>query len=538
MAGYGAILIKGRPVLWELVARRIKFTYETEINTIFNNSQEKYFKTSYILSSLDFSSIITENSYLKFSPNSIIKLYLFRLIKGIRNYEKLKEYFIENEEEAFQLGFYKNEENKLKLPPKRTYNNYLKNNLSSEQKQELNLLAEKILSLATRNNIVLDIEIVKKTIKDKKKNHEREIKEAVKLIKKLVYPLVDLKIKENGKFTTKDLLDVLVHVAVTNDFANNGSFTFRQLNPEAKSPSGDLMMYHFSKFQSIGQIREMFERISSFIFNFAKSNYNVLKNRKHDIAYDVHKIPYYGKGIVYACGDKFERGTSNFIEFLTCSIVVAGRRFIVDVVPIHPLDDTAKLLDKSLKRVKNKISIDKAYLDRGFNAVSIYRVLRENKIKYIMPIVRSPTIKAAFDKAEGINAYVFHDFKIGQKDAEKVNLILVDDKLGIKRAFISNFDIAPCLAYRFYEMYSKRWGIETGYRNLDHDFQARTTTRNYHIRLFYFLFSTCLYNLWVLVNICVSLAIYGRIKNKPIVTAKLFAILLYRVKIEYFDNGG
>ena len=40
-------------------------------------------------------------------------------------------------------------------------------------------------------------------------------------------------------------------------------------------------------------------------------------------------------------------------------------------------------------------------------------------------------------------------------------------------------------------MYSKRWGIETGYRNLDHDFKAKTTTRNYHIRLFYFLFSTC-----------------------------------------------
>ncbi|MBU3913687.1 MAG: hypothetical protein KKE50_06360 [Nanoarchaeota archaeon] len=63
-----------------------------------------------------------------------------------------------------------------------------------------------------------------------------------------------------------------------------------------------------------------------------------------------------------------------------------------------------------------------------------------------------------------------------------INLVLVDDRLGIKRAFVCNFDIAPCLAYHFYEIYSKMWGIETGYRN-------------YHIRLFYFLFSTCLYNL-------------------------------------------
>jgi len=207
----------------------------------------------------------------------------------------------------------------------------------------------------------------------------------------------------------------------------------------------------------------------------------------------------------------------------------------MDVVPIHPLGSMEKLLNESLLRVKNKIKIDKAYLDRGFNSAEIFRVLKDNKIRFIMPMIRSPTVKAAFDKAEACPVYIFKNFMVRD---EPINLILVDDKQGVKRAFVSNFDIAPCLAYRFYEMYSKRWGIETSYRNLDHDFKAKTTTRNYHIRLFYFLFSCCLYNLWVLVNICLSLTIYGRIKDKPIITAKLFAILLYRVKIEIFDNRG
>jgi IS4 transposase len=80
--------------------------------------------------------------------------------------------------------------------------------------------------------------------------------------------------------------------------------------------------------------------------------------------------------------------------------------------------------------------------------------------------------------------------------------------------------------------------LKQSYRNVEHDFKPRTTTRNYNIRLFYFLFSTCLFNLWVLVNICVGLAIHGRIKDKPIITAKMFAILLYRVQIGYFDSGG
>ena len=136
------------------------------------------------------------------------------------------------------------------------------------------------------------------------------------------------------------------------------------------------------------------------------------------------------------------------------------------------------------------------------------------------------------------DALIYEDFKIGTKKRyETVNLIIVKDKKGIKRCFICNFKIVPCLAYRFYEWYSKRWGIETGYRNKEHDFKARTTTKNYCIMLFYFLFSCCLYNLWVLVNICVSLIIYGRIKDKPIITAKLFVILLYKVQMEYFSGG-
>ena len=506
---------------------------EIEVNKFFESFNQKSLKVSYILSQLDFSGLVKEDSYSKFSLLSIIRLYIFRKIKGLHNYNRLTEYLINNGEESFQLGFYKNENNKLDLPLKRTYNYYLQTKISSEEKYQLDLLAEKLLSLATKNKIILDIEIVKKTIREKKKSHEREIKEAIKLIKKLIYPQIDLKIKQNGKFTTKDLLDVLVHVALTHDFTNNGSFTFKEINQDKPAPSGDLMMYHFSKFKSVIQLREMFEKILDVIFNFSKKNYHILQQRKLNIAYDIHNFCYYGKNADYICGDKNDRGTNSFFKFLTCSIVVAGRRFILDVVPVHPLLSIDKLIDRSLERVKNKVRIDKAFLDRGFDKPKIINVLKKHNVKFIMPKIRSPTVKSWFDKSAGSKSRIIKDFQIGKRENKAlVNLILVDDKQGIKRAFICNFNIAPCLAYRFYELYGKRWGIETGYRNLDHDFKPRTTTNNYCIRLFYFLFSCCLYNLGILVNICVSLAVYGRIKDKPLITAKMFAVLLYKMQIE------
>ena len=516
---------------------KTKFTWKTQIEEIIKEIKKSgYSKTSYLLSQIDLPDF-SNGSASKFTLISVIRLYLFRLIKGLKNYENIKKYFLENEEEAYQLGFYKNEGNQLEIPPKRTYNFYLQK-LSKEQKEEINLIAETVLSLATKNEVILDIEIVKKTIKDKKKNFEKEIREAVRLVKKLVYPQIDLKIKENGKFTTKDLLDVLIHVAFTHDFTNNGSFTFKEMNSDKKAPSGDLMLYHFSKFDSVEKLRNMFEKILDVIFNFSKRNYNILQRRKLDIAYDIHKVCYYGEHTSYICGGKHENGTSQFYQFLTCSIVVAGRRFILDVLPIHQLDSIPKLLDESLKRVKKKIRVERVYLDRGFNSSKFINTLKNNGLNFLMPMTRILTVKKYFDKFEDSTSGIVKDFQISKgEDKALVNLILIDDKLGIKRAFISNFDVLPEKAFQLYEMYGKRWGIETSYRNVDHDFKPKTTTKNYNIRLFYFLFSVCLFNLWILVNICISLTLYGRIKEKPLITAKLFATILYRVQIEY-DSGG
>jgi len=507
---------------------------EKELNKTFESVSEKWIKTSSVLKKLNLQLVKQRES--KFTPESLIKLYLYRRIKGIHYYEKLLEHLENNESDAYDLGFSNENNNKLEFPTKRAFNKFFKNKIDDSLKLQLDNISKEILRIATQKGIVLDLELVHKAIKDKKDKKREKRKafhEATKLVKKLVYPQIDIKIKENGKFTTKDLLDVLVHIAYSHDFTTNGSSTFQELYPDAKAPSGDLMLYHFSKFQSVEKIKEMFISIFDVIFNFAKQNYKLLNRRKVDIAYDIHKIPYYGdKNDPYVVEGKHERGTTHFYQFLTCSIVVAGQRFTIDAVPIHKLDNIHDLIGKSLERVKQKVHINKAYLDRGFDKPKIINVIKSHKVNFIMPKIRSDTVKAWMRKSEECKARVIEDFEIGKKDVAVVNLILVDDEEGIKRAFITNFHIPEQLAHYLYSWYSKRWGIETGYRQFDHDFKAKTTTKNYHIRLFYFLFSVCLYNLWVLVNICVSLSLYGRLSEKPIITAKLFAVVLYKIAYE------
>jgi len=508
---------------------------EKELNKTFESVSEKWIKTSSVLGKLNLQ--LVEQRQSKFNPESLIKLYLYRRIKGIHYYEKLVEHLKQNESDSYDLGFSRDNDNKLEFPTKRAFNKFFKNKISDDLKLQLDNISKDVLRIATQKGIVLDLELVNKAIKDKKdkkREKKKAFHEATKLVKKLVYPQIDIKIKENGKFTTKDLLDVLVHVAYSHDFTTNGSSTFQELYPDAKAPSGDLMLYHFSKLQSVEKIKEMFESIFGVIFNFAKQNYKLLNRRKVDIAYDIHKIPYYGdKNDLYVTEGKHERGTTHFYQFLTCSIVVAGQRFSIDAIPIHKLDNIHDLIDQSLERVKQKVHIDKAYLDRGFDKPKIINVIKSHKVRFIMPKIRSETVKAWMRKSEECKSRVIENFEIGRGENKAiVNLILVDDEEGIKRAFITNFNIPKQLAHYLYTWYSKRWGIETGYRQFDHDFKAKTTTKNYHIRLFYFLFSVCLYNLWVLVNICVSLTLYGRLSEKPIITSKLFAVVLYKIAYE------
>lgn len=515
---------------------------EIELNKIFGSlNQRNWVKVSFILSQLDLSFLI-ENIPKKspFNPESFLKLYLYRRIKVIRKYSDVIKQLQEDKQEAFHLGFSKDINGNLFLPKKRTYNQFIQEHIDKETKELLGTIAEKILLIATQHKVILDLEVIKDKVKKYNDNNKKKLREAVRLVKKLVYPQIDIKIKENGKFTTNDLLDVLVHIAQTHDFANNGSVTFKELNPEIKVPHGNTLMYHFRKFKYSEQIRSIFETVFDVIFNFAKQNYKELRKRQLDIAIDIHKIPYYGdKNDYFVIESKQERGTNHFFKFITCSIVVSGRRFTIDAIPMHKLDNLEELVEQIIKRAKSKISIDKVYLDREFDKPKIINILKKNRVKFVMPKVRSDTVKAWMRKSQGIKARIIKDFEISKGENKAVvNLILVDDEEGIKRAFITNFDIPEQLSHYLYRWYSKRWGIETSYRNIDHDFKPRTTSKNYNIRLFYFLFSVCLYNLWVLVNIVVSLALYGRLLDKPLITAKLFSIILYQVQVGYVDPGG
>jgi len=132
----------------------------------------------------------------------------------------------------------------------------------------------------------------------------------------------------------------------------------------------------------------------------------------------------------------------------------------------------------------------------------------------------------------GITGFVLKDVKL--------NLVIVEEELKdgkkVKRVFATNeeYDEKDVkLLERLFDIYGKRWGIETSYRVKKHSYLPKTTSKNYYIRLFYFMFSVLLYNLWILADVLIWLHLFGKVGKKHLLTSKYFGSVLMAI-----DPGG
>ncbi len=348
-----------------------------------------------------------------------------------------------------------------------------------------------------------------------------------KLAKKTIYPFFDFNLHYTAKYNTNIFLDLLAHVAVEHDFTRNGAKTFRIERKE--SPVAHTLLYHIGKMK-INSVMEMFLKSSEEMFKLAKKS-NLFKSRKFDVAIDFHDIPYWGnEKHPMLMRTLKEQGTTYAFRFATVTIVEHGKRFTLLTLPVSPLDDDYNIVDYLISYIRSIIPVDTVYLDRGFFHARVIDVLKDHNVKFLMVVVRNEKIARLLDEYDHGTIL---DYTMGESTTFKV---VITEKDGEKHAFATNLNVGvKRRLIHLYELYGKRWGIETAYRIKDHDFKARTTSKKYVVRLFYFLFCVLLYNLWILGNILLCAMLLKFIPKKLLVTAKYFGKVF--VSIEIKDPG-
>ena len=336
--------------------------------------------------------------------------------------------------------------------------------------------------------------------------------------------------------STGNILDCIVHAATTGDFIENGTEVLRSRKRGVPAPR--TVRYHLEKLV-IDNILSQFNRISEELYRIAKKQRWFVN--KVDLSIDIHDWMYYGDlDDEMVLGTQPKNGTSYAYKFATINVVERGIRFTLKALPIGDYSEICGVIEELLKYAMKKVKIRRVYLDRGFYAVPIVRMLKRLSVHFIIQAQKSIGIKKVIEENKDREVIaVNYQMKRKRKapsGKEDVRLFIVPHRLkkDERVCFVTNQDVNEENAKDYAGNYRKRWGIETSYRVKKDVFRPKTTSKNYAIRLFFFLFSVSFYNLWVLVSIVLGLILNGRLPEKPLITAKMFGNLL----ITAYDSGG
>lgn len=468
---------------------------------------------------------------IDYTYESLVKLILFQHLKGIKFCTKLTKYLKRHPADKFKLGF-------SKTPDRRTISYFFHHILDDETRELLNFTASKIEKISEKFGILLDVKILtpEKTTKATKIQSQylqkrEKTQKICKLFKKRLSPFLNMNMGHNTKYTKNQFIDLMIHMGQTKDFAENGNKTFREIRA-CNCPDADTLLYHLKKYDNSKEIQRMFLTLFEIVWEMARQSNTINKRKKYDIALDFTELYFYGdRSTPMVVGKKPEKGTTKCYKFITINIVEHGKRFTLLALPMGPFDDKNKLLKEILRYTLDRIKVNRVYVDRGFFDSKSVIIFKSFRLKFLIPCTENSRIKRFLEVMPAPS--VINDYEM---ETSFFNLVILKDEEGNKRSFATNEeydDNDVNLTERIFLLYGRRWGVETSYRVKKHSFLPKTASKNYMIRLFYFLFSVLLYNLWILADILIWLYLFGFVGKWHILKSKFFGTVLYTV-----DPGG
>jgi hypothetical protein len=226
-----------------------------------------------------------------------------------------------------------------------------------------------------------------------------------------------------------------------------------------------------------------------------------LSDKRFEIAMDLHEIPYHGQ----PAQDENEvrrgpakAGTTHFHSYATLAIVHDHRRYELALTFVWADETMAEVVERLLTyKNRLKLRVRRAYLDKGFCAQPVFVVLRSHRLPYLIPIpvrgkkdkrgVYHGGIGVLFKGSRGF--YTRYTFNAGLPTAytTEVAIVRVESAGRYGRQRIVWFayavygvgHIPPC---QIFTLYRRRFGIESGYRQLEL-VRARTASTSPALRL-------------------------------------------------------
>ena len=247
-----------------------------------------------------------------------------------------------------------------------------------------------------------------------------------------------------------------------------------------------------------------------------------LLRKSRILAIDLTLIPYHGQPAFDSkeiFRSKPKSGTSHFHAYATAAVVHKGYRYTVALMHVEygvSMKEVVKQLVQLIRR--RGIKIRYLLLDKGFYSVSVLSYLQRAKLGYIIPILlrgrktkdkkAPPTgMRALLKKNNGYYRQTITGQDGNRKKAQlTINVCVtskdyLQKKTGKKRRKKLLFAISKVRhTWReIRELYRKRFGIETTYRQMN-EARIKTCTRDPRLRLLFVAIALILRNVWVWIH--------------------------------------
>lgn len=313
-------------------------------------------------------------------------------------------------------------------------------------------------------------------------------------------------VKPNSPYEITDFLHILITAALTPDFINN---TCVKMQP---APNGQTVFNRLLKCEH-EKIDTSFNTIMESLVKQLKIR---LRNRRVVLAFDTTYEPFYGDfnaNNFWIHDYTPVRGCVGCFAFITVSIVVGDKKFILGSLPVPIHWNKADYVEKLVRLARKYAAIEACLFDRGFTSYELIHRLKRLKVGYQIFWKKDKkretwlTKELKKLKPKQMKEHIKEDgyfHKDKTKHYVRTRFVIIkqykykNDNDSYDWVFATNLKMKSQMWY--IRRYKCRWGIETIYR-ITGNIRIKTTTIDQVKRYFLFVFTCLLYNLWKFANL-------------------------------------
>ncbi|WP_239640993.1 transposase [Natrialba taiwanensis] len=185
-------------------------------------------------------------------------------------------------------------------------------------------------------------------------------------------------------------------------------------------------------------------------------------------------------------------------------------------------------MHRLVRRAKQLVTVDTVVCDREFDSMNVFQTLSNLNVNYLIPKRTMQTEATVLEQMEADSEDVAVetaqvDVEHGSHEMRFCYVPTSSEDSDGTAVFATNVAVSATDAEGFCRRYSDRWQIENEYKTIKHDFLATTSSKDYRVRSFYFVFAVLLYNLWRLTDLLLKARVSTEIVDfSPYLTAGEF----------------